>query len=168
MYEVTARELVAQPTLVVIGKARAADIREFLGRAFGATAQHIQRSGLDFAGPPFARYRALDSEFSEFEIEAGFPVDRPGEGEADITPLTLPAGPVAVVVHFGAYDQMAPAYLAIARWMEEHGAEAEGAAWEVYFSDPEEEGPDPSTWRTGIVQPYKPAIEGWPESRSPE
>jgi effector-binding domain-containing protein len=36
----------------------------------------------------------------------------------------------------------------------DHGGEATGDAWEVYFSDPATQ-PDPATWRTEINQPYR-------------
>lgn len=50
------------------------EIHAFLGKAYSSVAELIGRSGLDFAGPPFARRRPLDNEFAEFEVEAGFPV----------------------------------------------------------------------------------------------
>ena len=50
---------------------------------------------------------------------------------------------------------MAPAYQALASWVSSHGGEPAGDPWEVYFSDPASE-PDPATWRTEIVQPYRP------------
>jgi effector-binding domain-containing protein len=66
----------------------------------------------------------------------------------------LPAGPVAVTVHIGPYDAMEPAYAALASWVSGRGGQLAGDPWEVYFSDPEQR-PDPSTWRTEIVQPYR-------------
>jgi hypothetical protein len=38
----------------------------------------------------------------------------------------------------------------------ELGGELAGNAWEVYLSDPSAQ-PDPATWRTEIVQPYRQA-----------
>ena len=49
---------------------------------------------------------------------------------------------------------MAPAYEALASWVSSHGGEPAGAPWEVYFSDPAVE-PDPATWHTEVVQPYR-------------
>jgi len=154
VYEVISRHIEEQPTLVVCGKMGVADIPEWIGKAYDAVAQLIGKSGLDFAGPPFARYRPLDEEFGEFDIEAGFPIDRPAEGEGGVVASTLPGGQVAMVTHIGPYDQMRPGYEAIMRWLEEHDGHPEGAAWEVYYSDPVEQ-PDPNTWRTDIVQPYR-------------
>jgi effector-binding domain-containing protein len=89
-----------------------------------------------------------------FEVEAGFPATRPIEGNGDVQPSELPGGQVAVTMHVGPYEQMEPGYQALASWVGERGGELAGDAWEVYFSDPSTE-PDPATWRTEIVQPYR-------------
>jgi effector-binding domain-containing protein len=154
LYEVLFRHIVEQPTLVMTAKVAVAEIPGFLGKTYGAVAEHIGKSGLAFAGPHFGRYRPLDDEFSEFEIEAGFPIGNTAEGSGDVVASTLPGGDVAVLTHIGPYDQMGPAYEAIENWITEHNGQPEGAPWEVYYSEPTEQ-PDPSTWRTEIFQPYR-------------
>lgn len=52
-------------------------------------------------------------------------------------------------------DDMEPAYETLASWVNAHGQELAGDAWEVYLSDPSVE-PDPTAWQTEIVQPYRP------------
>ncbi len=154
MYEVSARFLETQPTLVVRGKTGTDDISDFLGRAYSEVAEHIARQDLDFAGPPFARYRILGSEPYEFEIEAGFPVSGHAVGGAEIELSSLPGGTAAMVAHVGPYDAMQPAYAAIQEWIEEQGGQPVGDPWEVYFTDPAEQ-PDPEEWKTEIYQPFE-------------
>jgi len=154
MYQVVSREMVEQPTLTMMGKVPVAEIPAFLGKAYSAVSQHVTRSGLAFAGAPFARYRPLDDAFAEFEIEAGFPVLSGAEGSREVAESTLPGGVAAVVTHVGPYDQMKPAYEAIEAWIIEHDGQPDGPAWEVYYSDPSVQ-PNPATWRTEIIQPYK-------------
>ncbi|HEY4584431.1 MAG TPA: GyrI-like domain-containing protein [Acidimicrobiia bacterium] len=154
MYQVSSRTLQEQPTLVMTAKAAVAEIPGLLGKAYTAVAERAGRSGRALTGPPFARYRPLDDEYAEFEIEAGFPVDQPAEGGGEVVASTLPGGAAAVVTHVGPYDQMKPAYEAVETWIVEHDSQPEGAPWEVYYSDPVEQ-TDPATWRTEIVQPYK-------------
>jgi effector-binding domain-containing protein len=48
---------------------------------------------------------------------------------------------------------MRPAYDAIEAWIIDQGGQPEGPALEFYHTDPDEE-PNPSNWRTEIVQPY--------------
>jgi effector-binding domain-containing protein len=154
MYEVTTRHFDDQPTLAMTGRVEADGIPGFLGRAYASIAAHIEAIGAGYAGPPYARYTPLGPEMGEFDVEAGFPVVGEAPGEGQIVASMLPGGEAAVVVHIGPYDQMMPAYQALTDWMGEHDSVADGPAWEVYLSDPEQQ-PDPSNWRTEIIQPYR-------------
>jgi effector-binding domain-containing protein len=154
VYQVTPRRIHEQPALVVTGKLRVADIRDWFGHALSMVFGQIERKGLVCVGPPFARFRSLDDQFDEFEVEAGFPIASADDGEGEVVSLTLPGGMAAMTTHIGPYDQMKPAYEAIYTWITEHHASPEGPAWEVYYTDPSAE-PDPKTWRTEIYQPYR-------------
>lgn len=154
MPEITTRHLREQPTVVMRTIVPVEAIPAFLGKAFGAVAEHIGAHDADFAGPPFARYLPVSDDFRAFEIEAGFPVTPAIAGEGEIEASTLPGGEVATVTHTGPYDAMRPTYQAITDWLGAHQATPLGAPWEVYLSDPDDE-PDPAVWRTDIVQPYQ-------------
>ncbi len=154
MYEIEERTLVEQPTMVIHGNVRLEDIPTFLGRVYPTVDTQIRATGVHVVGEPFARYRPLDAEYREFEIEAGLPVVLSAAGHGEVKASHLPAGPAVVTVHTGPYERMEPAYAALTAWIEEHGAHPEGPAWEVYHTDPNEQ-PDPATWRTEIVQPYR-------------
>lgn len=153
-YEIQSRTGPEQLTAVMTATLPVAEIGPWLARAYGAIASVIQAGGGYPAGPPFARYHRLASD--GFAVEAGFPVSAAIDTEGDVRLSHLPGGPAAVIVHIGPYEQMAPAYEALASWVRSHGDEPAGDPWEVYFSDPASE-PDPATWRTEIVQPYRPA-----------
>lgn len=152
-YEIQSRTGQEQPTAVETATLPVAEIGPWLARAYVAIASAIQARGGYPAGPPFARYHRLAAD--RFVVEAGFPVSAAIETDGDVRPSQLPGGPSAVTVHVGPYEQMAPAYDALASWVSSHGGELAGDPWEVYFSDPASE-PDPATWRTEIVQPYRP------------
>jgi effector-binding domain-containing protein len=154
MYEIQERTLAEQPTMVVHGKVKLEDIPAFLGRVYHTVDSQIKTSGAHVAGPPFARYRPLDAEYREFEIEAGLPVVLAVPGKGEVAASNLPGGPAAVTVHIGPYQRMEPAYDALATWMAERGVHSNGPAWEIYFTDPDEQ-PDPANWRTEIVQPFE-------------
>lgn len=153
MPEIAIRELEEQPTLVMWGKVVVKDMPQFLGRAFHAAASHADAIGAEICGPPFARYRPLDPDHGEFEVEAGFPVEGELTGSEEVDVSSLPDGPAAVALHIGPYEAMVPTYDAILAFLREQRAEPLGPAWEVYLSDASEE-PDPATWRTEIVQPF--------------
>lgn len=154
MHEVESRVLEEQMTAVMRGKMAVKDIPAWLGMAYHTVATHLDDLGMDAPCLPFARYTPLDSEYAEFEIEAGFPVPGPFPTGDGVELSTLPAGPAAVVWHVGPYEDMEPAYEALLAWISEHGGTLTGSAWEVYHSDPKEE-PEPTTWRTEIIQPYR-------------
>lgn len=156
MYEIEERRLVEQPTMVMHGKVKLEDIPTFLGRVYHTVESRIREAGAHVAGEPFARYRALDEKYLEFEIEAGLPVVMAVAGRGEVQPSCLPEGPAIVTIHTGPYERLETAYEALAAWLHDRGAQADGPAWEVYHTDSDLE-PDPATWRTEVVQPYRPA-----------
>jgi effector-binding domain-containing protein len=153
-YEVHAETRTAQVTAVGKAALTVAEVGPWLRKTYGAVAALLADQQAGPAGPPFARFHMLGQ--GRFEVEAGFPASRQIEGDGDIQPSELPGGQAAVTVHTGPYDEMEPAYQALASWVSERGGQAAGDAWEVFFSDPSSE-PDPGTWRTEIVQPYRPS-----------
>lgn len=153
MTDIAIETMEEQPTLVMWGKVAVQDMPQFLGRAFHAAAAHAETIGAEICGRPFARYRSLDAEHRQFEVEAGFPVRGDLVGSEAVDVSSLPAGPAAVAVHLGPYEAMVPTYDAVLRFLDDQRAEPLGPAWEVYLSDPDKE-PDPATWRTLIVQPF--------------
>jgi effector-binding domain-containing protein len=112
----------------------------------------LSEQGLTAIGPPFARFHFVAE--GRCEAEAGFPVATEIAAEGDVIPSVLPGGLAATTVHIGPYEAMGPAYESLSSWVEEQNGEATGNAWEVYFSDPNAQ-PDPATWKTVIVQPYR-------------
>ena len=46
MYQVSSRVLPEQPTLVMVAKMAVADLSTFLGKAYGAVAQHAKQSAV--------------------------------------------------------------------------------------------------------------------------
>ena len=154
LYDIHAEVRKAQVTAVARAALSVAELGPWLGKTYAVIAGLLAAQGAGPAGPPFARFHPLGG--GRFEVEAGFPAGRLIDGSGDVQPSGLPGGQVAVTVHIGPYDQMEPAYQALVSWVGEHGGELAGDAWEVYFSDPSAE-PDPATWRTEVVQPYRQA-----------
>ncbi len=154
LYEIHAEARETQLTAVARATLPVTQLGPWLSRTYGAIAGLLAAGRAAPAGPPFARFHMLGGGL--FEVEAGFPVSSPIEPRGDVQPSKLPGGQFAVTVHVGPYDQMEPAYQALASWVADHGGKLAGDAWEVFFSDPATE-PDPATWRTEIVQPYRQA-----------
>jgi effector-binding domain-containing protein len=152
MYPIETRDLEELDTAVEMATLSVPEIGPFVGRAYRDVASYLERKGAGPAGPPFARYHRVADD--QFEVEAGFPASTPVAGEGDVEPSDLPAGPAAVTLYVGPYDEIAPAYDALTTWIAEHGGEPSGDPWEIYFDDPTSQ-PDPAQLRTEIVMPYR-------------
>jgi effector-binding domain-containing protein len=61
---------------------------------------------------------------------------------------------VATTLYAGPYENVGPAYRALAEWVQEHGHETAGPPREVYLTDPNEV-QDPGALRTEIVWPIR-------------
>jgi uncharacterized protein YndB with AHSA1/START domain/effector-binding domain-containing protein len=134
-----------------------------------ALREYLQRFGVRPAGGPFVRYHTFpdigpDTEGVgdlETDVEEGVPAAEALPGEGRIASGELPGGPVVTTVYTGVPEGLGAAYARIGGWLQEHGEEPAGSAWEIYhFVDLERfEGhaslPDRATWRHRIVQPIK-------------
>jgi effector-binding domain-containing protein len=138
-----------QRTLVIRTKASAQELPAALGKAFGAIAAYLAELGERPGGPPFTAYHDRDTQC--LDVEIGFPVARELPGRGEILSGSIPAGRVASCIYTGPYGGMAPAYEALAEWMEENGYEARGIAYEIYWSDPAKTRPE--KLKTQIVFP---------------
>jgi effector-binding domain-containing protein len=151
-YEIQSDTTAEQPTATASTTGAIDDIGTWLAKAYDAVAGVLARQQVSPTGPPFARFRQLRG--GRFAVEAGFPVARAIDPSGEVGASSLPPGPVARTMHIGPYEDMEPAYDALVAWIRGRHGEPEGDAWEIYYSDPTEE-PDPTTWRTEIVQPYR-------------
>ncbi len=139
-YQCELKEWSAQPTLAIRTRAAVQDLPRVFGEVYGAIGRYLGELGEPPGGPPFAAYHNMDMQ--DLDIEIGFPVTRELPGRDDIQPGQLPGGEVATCLHTGPYSSLHAAYNALTQWIEEHGYEATGVAYEVYLSDPQETPPD--------------------------
>ena len=148
-YDVSFADLAERPTAVVRGHVPHDGIGPFLGSAFGEVMSVLAEAGVEPAGLPFARYRLTDDGF---DVEAGFPVDGPVATFGRVEGSTLPACRAARVLHQGSYAELAGAYDAAVRWIDENACRQDGDAWEMYLDGPEVAEP-----RTEVFVPCVPA-----------
>jgi effector-binding domain-containing protein len=146
-----------QPVLSIRGNARIDELAAHQGERLRELWAAMQARGVAAAGPPFVRYHTFGE--SETDLEVGIPVVSPAAGEGLVAAGELPGGAAISTWHVGAHDRLAEAYGRMQSWLNEHGREAAGAAWEVYWwIDPSAEPdpanwPPPAEWRTELVQP---------------
>jgi effector-binding domain-containing protein len=155
-YEVVEVDAAEQTTAVVRASLSVPEIGPWFGASVGKLATWLAARHVPIVGPPFARYHVPDPDAGRFEVEAGFPVAAPVDGDEEVVASTLPSGSVATTVHLGPYEDLPAAYAAVTAWIDEQGGTSTGDMWEVYESDPQAQ-PDPATWRTRVFQPYRSA-----------
>lgn len=151
-YEIRSERRDEQQVAVARATLGTADIGTWIGEAFGKVAQAAADQGVELVGMPFGRFLPVGGD--RMEATAGMPVATTIEPTDDVEADVLPGGEVAVTLHVGSYEDVPAAYDAVHAWVAEHGTPA-GAPWEVYLNDPGEH-PDPATWETEVVQPYRP------------
>ena len=150
MYRIESRTLIPHCAAVERATLTVPEIGAWTGRCYHEVSEYVATAGRVITGPPFSRYRRAGDRF---EVEAGFPIDAPIDGEGRVEASSLPGGLAATTWHRGPYEGLGAAYDALDAWLAERGATPTGPPWEIYYSDPARQ-PDPATWRTEVVQPY--------------
>jgi len=135
---------------------RISTTREGIGPAFDELLPEIDAeivsAGARPAGPPFAIFHSYGDE--DVDMEVGFPLDGPIPTSGRVIGRELAATLAAVTWHHGHYDSLGEAHGAIDAWLKQEGRTATGPAWEVYWTDPQED-PDSANWRTEVGYPIR-------------
>ncbi len=147
---VTRQDFPGQPILLIRRSIPRAELQSMLAECFGKLFAHGHVAGLPVAGGPVARYLVVGEGL--WTVEAAMPLATPVGGQGEMESGSLPAGPVAVGIHAGPYEQLPETYAAIEKWMAANGARAAGAPWESYVTDPGQY-PNPADWRTEVYWP---------------
>ena len=117
-----------------------AKLPENIGSIYGEVATLIQQKGYGFAGAPFVMYYNMDMD--NLDIEAGFPVAGPAEGEGRVKLSRIPGGEKATALHTGPYDTLEKTYTELSNFVQEKGREPEEFMYEEYLNSPEEVKPE--------------------------
>jgi effector-binding domain-containing protein len=139
-YEVTVRELPAQPVAATRTTSNLREISSAISEGVHALVAELGARGIEPAGPLQVVYHAtevLDSETSA-PIEICLPVAAPFEGSGQVYGTELAGGPAAVTLHRGPYAEIGPAYHTISGWVQDHGHELNGGPREVYLNTPDQ------------------------------
>lgn len=144
--KVEIKDLAPQPVLSMRIRTNLEKIGEDIGRAFGAFFHYLGELGENPAGMPFIMYHyGMKGEFDpkefdpqDIDMEPAVPTATVLESKGDIEAKELPGCMVAFVMHKGPYQEMEPAYEAIADFVKENGYEYAGPPREIYFNDPNE------------------------------
>jgi len=70
------------------------------------------------------------------DIEVAFPIAKKVDGKSEIKCYELPGGKMAKIIHKGKYQDCAPTYEKLYKWIKEKGKTITGPTREVYLNDP--------------------------------
>jgi effector-binding domain-containing protein len=101
---------------------------------FGVVFRRLQKHNAEPAGIPFTIFHQAPDADDVGDVEMCIPVSSTRIGNS----YEVPGGPVAAVVHKGPYDEMGPAYEALAQWISDHGHEIVGPTREIYLNHPDD------------------------------
>jgi effector-binding domain-containing protein len=129
----------------------ASGIGPLLGKCYGELFRFINQQQLQ----PWKIMAFYYSSHEPFVFYAAVEVNKlPDELNGRIKAKTIAGGDVIVVHYQGAYDQIAVAYTAIAKWLVNNNKKALDAPFEVYLNDPSTV-KDPALLCTDVYQKIK-------------
>lgn len=89
-YEIELKTVEPQPTLSVRAPTSVGQIAVTIAERTRMVWRYLRETGATAAGPPFTRYHEIGEE--EVDLEVGFPVDQPLEGDGVLEAGELPGG----------------------------------------------------------------------------
>ena len=156
--EVTVTQVAPRAVAAVRIHTNPKQIAEHISLGFGKLMQGLMRHNSRPAGVPMLIHHDVIDEDTEGDIEVCVPIERAFDGDAEVYSRELEGGEMATTLHCGPYDQIAPAYHALAGWIPANGYEIAGPPREIYLNDPRLV--KPSDLLTRIEFPICTAIDG--------
>ncbi|CAJ35653.1 GyrI-like domain-containing protein [Methanocella arvoryzae] len=145
------KELPVQQALSVRTRSPVENLPNVIGQTYGTIIQYMSELGEQPAGAPFVAYYNMD--MTDLDLEIGFPVNRELPGKGVVQPSRIPGGRTGTCMYTGPYQEIAPAYDALAKLIAEKGLEPTGVAYEIYYNSPMDT--EPSKLQTLILFPIK-------------
>lgn len=136
----------AVPTAVIRSRVPPGELSRFVPAACGEVWSFIRAAGLPKPGRHVAVY--LDRQGT---VEVGAEVGEPFAGNERVRCSQLPAGRVAMTVHYGPYSGLGEAHAAIRQWCAAQEQRLSDVAWEIYGHWDESWNSDPSKIRTEVL-----------------
>lgn len=131
---VSVRELAPQPYLGTRLRAATGSVGATVQGGFVRLFSQLESARKPPLGPPFLI--ASEPRDGFMEIELGVPCASPAPTAAGLHAATLPGGRAAVATYRGRYEDIGPAYEALANWIAAHGHIMAGPPREVYLTGP--------------------------------
>ena len=113
----------------------------------------LEEHNTQMFGAPYLAYMNANEDFSQFDIELGFPVEKPLPVSGEIYMSQTYEGKAVVSLYKGPYEELESSYMALMNYIKENSLESTGVYYEYYLNDPAET-PE-SELLTEIIFPIK-------------
>jgi effector-binding domain-containing protein len=138
-YDVAVKTVPSQHVASWTARTSLTEIGQVIGGGFGILRREVAAAGTQPTGAPFIIYYDLIDEHTEGRLEICVPVPagtRNGP-QGEVSWREISGSTVAWTTHHGPYEQIAPAYDTITRWISEQGHRIAGPPREIYLNDPQ-------------------------------
>lgn len=142
-YEVSVREVEAQPIVSISRRLKVAGLGDFIQEGAANLHAALERHGVTPAGPPFGLYHGPVNQEDDGPVEVCVPVAQRVELGGEMQARELPASRLACVTLRGPechFPKVLEGYDAVYEWVERNGYRTDGPPREVWVSAPGVEG----------------------------
>ncbi|KAB8141199.1 MerR family transcriptional regulator [Chloroflexia bacterium SDU3-3] len=108
-------------------------VPQYLDAAYMETYTHLRERGARDTGPCFAIWHQPAEVLTNEDAEAAVPIDRSIASGERVQVYELPPQQVAAAVHYGGFDGLGQAHMALLAWIEANGYRSTGTYREVYI-----------------------------------
>jgi effector-binding domain-containing protein len=130
------------------------EIGPSMQQAMADAASRLAAAGIDTSGELVSVYHRLDIKRQRFDYTAGYVLDRPVSGSAEIDVWNLPRGRALRVDHTGDYHHLGNAWSAAQQFARYNKLKpCKQGAFELYKNDPRQS--PPSEWLTEVYLPLR-------------
>jgi len=99
---------------------------------------YLSEQGTEMSGAPYLAYMNANDDFSQFDIEWGFPVAEPVPVSGEFYMSQTHEGKAITATHKGSYNDLETTYYAIMDYAKENSLESTGIYYDYYLNDPDE------------------------------
>jgi len=110
----------------------------------------LDRKGIPCTGNPLILHLGIEDD--SLDVEVGFPIAQPVDGDEVVSVRSYPEAHAAVIEHHGRYEELPSLYGPFEEWIHEHGLTPATPIREQYLTNPSDT-PDPDAWVTQIAWP---------------
>ena len=98
---------------------------------------YLAEQNKKMSGAPYLAYMNGNDDFSQFDIEWGFPVSEPVAVSGEFYMSQTYEGKAITATHKGSYNDLEKTYSAMMHYAKENALESTGIYYDCYLSDPD-------------------------------